>query len=176
MIPPSISQGQQADVRAEDALADARRYGQVSGGAARPAFMAMANAYTAQITATTQMKADAPSDGPTTYCIDGEGYAKPTGGSISVSRVHGMGNLDHYYYLSIMGDVGHQVGVTPPPHSPSLTHSLYHTRALSHSFSLSLTLAHALSHPHSLTLLLFPTLSHHPALSPTNTLSPHRVR
>lgn len=112
-MPPSSShaglQGLQADAWAAEELADARRGVQVSGGAARPAFMAIAEAYSAQITATTQMKAEAPADGPTTYCIDGEGYAKPTGGSISVSRVHGMSNLDHYYYLSIMGEVGHQV-------------------------------------------------------------------
>ena len=38
-------------------------------------------------------------------CIDGNGYCKPTGGTISVSKVDGIGGLDAYYYLSVMGEV-----------------------------------------------------------------------
>lgn len=82
-------------------------------GSPSPAYMAMAKAYTAQISVTTQMKAaeEAPGsgDGPTTFCFKGEGYAKSTGGTLSVSRVHGIGALKNYYYLSIMGEVGHQI-------------------------------------------------------------------
>ena len=48
---------------------------------------------------------------PTTYCLDSEGYAKPTGGSISLSRVNGLGNKEEYYYLSVMGAVGHELSV-----------------------------------------------------------------
>ena len=71
-------------------------------GKARPIFTAIARAYATQCLT----EAD-----PTTLCLDGEGYAKPTGGSISLSRVHGMGNLDNYYYLNVMGEVGHQIRV-----------------------------------------------------------------
>jgi hypothetical protein len=94
---------------------------QAPGGATgkpRPIFTAMAKAY-----ATTCLtEAD-----PTTLCLDGEGYAKPTGGSISLSRVHGMGNLNNYYYLNVMGEVGHQLRVLlevrPAPLCVFLTHA-----------------------------------------------------
>ena len=71
-------------------------------GKARPIFTAIARAFATQCLT----EAD-----PTTLCLNGEGFAKPTGGSISLSRVHGMGNLDQYYYLNVMGDVGHQMRV-----------------------------------------------------------------
>ena len=71
-------------------------------GKARPIFTAIARAFARQCLT----EAD-----PTTLCLNGEGFAKPTGGSISLSRVHGMGNLDQYYYLNVMGDVGHQIRV-----------------------------------------------------------------
>jgi len=71
-------------------------------GKARPIFTAIARAYATQCLTESD---------PTTLCLNGEGYAKPTGGSISLSRVHGMGNLDNYYYLNVMGEVGHQLRV-----------------------------------------------------------------
>lgn len=71
-------------------------------GQARPIFTAIAKAFVKQCL----QEAD-----PTTWCLDGEGYAKPTGGSISVSRVHGLGNQDNYYFLNVMGEVGHQIRV-----------------------------------------------------------------
>ena len=71
-------------------------------GKARPIFTAIARAFATQCLTESD---------PTTLCLDGEGYAKPTGGSISLSRVHGMGNLDNYYYLNVMGEVGHQLRV-----------------------------------------------------------------
>jgi len=44
-------------------------------------------------------------------CINGNGYCKPTGGSISVSKVDGVGGLSDYYYLNVMGEVGHPLKV-----------------------------------------------------------------
>ena len=44
-------------------------------------------------------------------CMNKNSYCKPTGGSISVSRVDGIGGLADYYYLNIMGEVGHELKV-----------------------------------------------------------------
>jgi uncharacterized protein YwbE len=44
-------------------------------------------------------------------CITGNGYCKPTGGSISVSKIDGVGGLSDYYYLNVMGEVGHPLKV-----------------------------------------------------------------
>ena len=51
-------------------------------GKARPIFTAIAKGYATQCLSESE---------PTTLCLNGEGYAKPTGGSLSVSRVHGVG-------------------------------------------------------------------------------------
>ena len=69
-------------------------------GKARPIFTAIARAYA------TQCMTEA---NPTPLCLNGEGYAKPTSGSISLSRVHGMGNLNNYNYLTVTGEDGHQI-------------------------------------------------------------------
>uniref|UniRef100_A0A7S4NVH1 Carbonic anhydrase n=1 Tax=Guillardia theta TaxID=55529 RepID=A0A7S4NVH1_GUITH len=74
----------------------------IRSGKQRIAFMAMARAYITQRLTVVD---------PTTYCLDSEGYAKPTGGSISLSRVNGLGNKEEYYYLSVMGAVGHELSV-----------------------------------------------------------------
>ena len=70
-------------------------------GQARPIFAATAAAFVTQCL----------QDPKNVWCLDGEGYAKPTGGSLSVSRVHGLGNQDNYYYLNVGGEVGHQIRV-----------------------------------------------------------------
>jgi hypothetical protein len=44
-------------------------------------------------------------------CVSENGYCKPTGGSISVSKIQGKGSLADYYYLNIMGEVGHPLHV-----------------------------------------------------------------
>jgi hypothetical protein len=44
-------------------------------------------------------------------CLTGDGYCKPTGGSLSVSKIEGKGALRDYYYLNIMGEVGHPLRV-----------------------------------------------------------------
>jgi len=69
-------------------------------GRARPIFTAIARAYATQCMTVAN---------PTPLCLNGEGYAKPTGGSISLSRVHGMGNLNNYNYLTVTGEDGHQI-------------------------------------------------------------------
>ena len=71
-------------------------------GKARPIFTAIAKGYATQCLSESE---------PTTLCLNGEGYAKPTGGSLSVSRVHGVGGLSQFYYLNVMGDVGHNLRV-----------------------------------------------------------------
>ena len=45
---------------------------------------------------------------PTTYCLNGDGFAKPVMGSISVSRVDGIDD-NNYFYLSIEGTPGHHL-------------------------------------------------------------------
>lgn len=74
-------------------------------GPASPAYLAIAAAYNKyamqSLTETEQ----------TSYCLDGEGYAKPPGGSLSVSRVNGVAKNSAYYYLSVMGEVGHHIRV-----------------------------------------------------------------
>ena len=67
---------------------------------ARPIFTAIAKAYATQCLTEKD---------PDTLCLNGEGFAKPTGGSIGLSRVHGKGNQGEYYFLSIDGEVGHQM-------------------------------------------------------------------
>lgn len=44
-------------------------------------------------------------------CLNGAGYCKPTGSELSVSRVDGKGDLKDYYYLDILGPVGHPLHV-----------------------------------------------------------------
>ena len=44
-------------------------------------------------------------------CISANGYCKPTGGSIEVSKVQGKGSLADYYYLNVMVPVGHRLRV-----------------------------------------------------------------
>lgn len=44
-------------------------------------------------------------------CLNGAGYCKPTGSELSVSRVDGKGDLKDYYYLDILGPVGHPLRV-----------------------------------------------------------------
>lgn len=48
------------------------------------------------------------SGAPTTYCLNGNGYAKPLLGTIEVTRVDGLDEND-YYYLSIQGTPGHHL-------------------------------------------------------------------
>eukprot|EP00287_Rhodomonas_sp_CCMP768_P002762 CAMPEP_0196734564 /NCGR_PEP_ID=MMETSP1091-20130531/13265_1 /TAXON_ID=302021 /ORGANISM="Rhodomonas sp., Strain CCMP768" /LENGTH=83 /DNA_ID=CAMNT_0042078085 /DNA_START=1 /DNA_END=249 /DNA_ORIENTATION=- len=48
---------------------------------------------------------------PTAYCLDGEGFMKPPGGTLSVSRVNGLSTNSDYYYLNVMGEVGHHLRV-----------------------------------------------------------------
>jgi len=81
----------------------AATFWQAPGGAtgkARPIFTAIAKAYATQCLTEKD---------PDTLCLNGEGFAKPTGGSIGLSRVHGKGNQGDYYFLSIDGEVGHQM-------------------------------------------------------------------
>eukprot|EP00961_Rhodomonas_salina_P102468 1378438-Rhodomonas_salina.1 len=47
-------------------------------------------------------------------CIEDEGYCKPTGGSISVSKINGIGGLKGYYFLNVMGEPGHPLKVSLP--------------------------------------------------------------
>ena len=44
-------------------------------------------------------------------CLDGNGFCKPTGSSLGLSRVDGVGGLADYYYLNVLGDVGHPLRV-----------------------------------------------------------------
>lgn len=93
----------------------------------------------AQSFATQKQKlSDSPSGepAPTTYCLDGNGFAKPVMGSIAVSRVDGVDN--DYYYLAIAGDAGHhltailEVGTFPraqvPCHSQGAQRTSSHAR------------------------------------------------
>jgi len=77
------------------------------GGAARsaasPGFLAMNEAFE-------KMEHMKQSDGaPKTYCLESDGFSKPAGSSLSVSRINGVGHRDNYYYLSVMGEVGHKI-------------------------------------------------------------------
>ena len=44
-------------------------------------------------------------------CLDGNGFCKPTGSSLGLSRVDGVGGQADYYYLNVLGDVGHPLRV-----------------------------------------------------------------
>ncbi len=44
-------------------------------------------------------------------CISANGYCKPTGGTIEVSKVQGKGSLSDYYFLNVMVPVGHRLRV-----------------------------------------------------------------
>ena len=65
-------------------------------------FLSMAQSYSKQ------KLAQQDSEGPATYCLNGNGYVKPLLGTIEVSRVDGLDDND-YYYLSIQGTTGHHL-------------------------------------------------------------------
>ena len=75
----------------------------MAGFGASPGFTAMAQAYD-------KMSRMRVGDGaPETYCVDNDGYSKPAGSTLSMDRVNGVGAMASYYFMSIMGEPGHQI-------------------------------------------------------------------
>ena len=44
-------------------------------------------------------------------CLNGNGFCKPTGSAFSVIRIDGKGSLSDFYYLGVMGEVGHPLHI-----------------------------------------------------------------